>query len=119
MSRNFPLLALLLSSLIALPAIAASTDAEVVISNASSWQLHELYISSVDVESWGPDQLGENIVDSGEKYTLRSIPCDAYDVRLVDEDQDECVVNAVALCAGKGEWVITDEALLDCQAETE
>jgi hypothetical protein len=108
-----------LSLMLAAPAFAASTDAAVVISNQSSWQIHELYISSVDTEEWGPDQLGEKVIGTDEEFTLHSIPCDAYDVRLVDEDGDECVVNAVALCADKDAWVIQDSDLLACQAETE
>ena len=110
---------LVLSTVFAAPAFAASTDAAVVISNQSSWDIHEFYISSVDVEEWGPDQLGENVIASDDEFTLHDIPCDAYDVRLVDEDGDECVVNAVALCADKDAWVIEDKDLLACQAETE
>lgn len=119
MLRSAPLLAFSFALLFTVPAAAVDTDATVVISNKSSWQLHEIYLSSVDDESWGPDQLGENIIDTGESFTLRRIPCDAYDVRLVDEDQDVCVVRAIPLCVDKGDWVITDEALLDCQSETE
>lgn len=114
MSRMSALLAL--SLLVAAPTFAADTDAEVKIINNSSWSIFNLYISSVDTEEWGPDQLGEAAIASGGgSFTLNAIPCDAYDIKLVDEDGDECVVSAVALCADKDAWVIEDEALLACQ----
>ena len=113
MSRIAALFAV--SVLFAAPVFAADTDAQVTIKNNSSWDIHQLYISSVDVQEWGPDQLGENAIASGTSYILHSIPCDAYDVKLVDEDGDECVVAAIALCADKDDWVIEDDALLECQ----
>lgn len=113
MSRTAALIAL--SCLFAAPAFAADTDARVNIVNNSSWDIHKLFISSVDTQEWGPDQLGEDAIASGNSYTLHSIPCDAYDVKIVDEDGDECVVAAVALCAGEADWTIENDALLECQ----
>ena len=98
---------------------AGKLDSAVTIVNESAWDIHHLYLSSVDEEEWGPDQLGDHVIGSGESFQLSGIPCDAYDVRIVDEDGDECVVGAVALCADKDDWVIDDEDLLSCQAETE
>lgn len=101
---------------LAAPAFAGS-QAQVVIKNKSSWAIHNLFISSVDTQEWGPDQLGEHVIDAGGgSYTLTDIPCGAYDVRLVDEDGDECVVGDVGLCAAKGNWVIEDQDLLECQS---
>lgn len=98
----------------------ASSDAEVEIRNNSSWDIHELYINTAGDPDWGPDRLGEAVIESeGGIFTLTDIPCGAYDVLLVDEDGDQCAVGDVGLCGGKGEWVIEDEALLACQAETE
>lgn len=98
---------------------AGSLDSAVKIVNESAWDIHQLYLSSVDEEEWGPDQLGEQVIESGDSFELNGIPCDAYDVRIVDEDGDECVVSAVALCGDKDAWVIDDDDLLSCQAETE
>lgn len=117
MSRRF---AVLLACLFAAPAFAAGSDASVVIRNDSSWDIHQLFISSVDTEEWGPDQLGQEVISSGGgTYTLTDIPCGAYDVQLIDEDGDECIVGDVGLCAAKGQWVISDEDLLACQAATD
>jgi hypothetical protein len=113
------LLVLTVAGLFASSANAASTDAAVVISNQTAWDLHELYISSVDDQEWGPDQLGAQVIGQGERFTLHGIPCDAYDVMLVDEDGDQCVVSGVALCAERDAWVIRNSDLLACQAESE
>lgn len=94
-------------------------ESQVTIVNKSDWQIHQLFLSSVDEEDWGPDQLGDEIIDTDGRFTLQSIPCDDYDVRLVDEDGDECVVGGVALCADQDKWFITNDDLLACQAETE
>ncbi len=98
---------------------AGSLDSAVKIVNESLWEVHQLYLSSVDDGEWGPDQLGDQVIGNGEAFELHGIPCDAYDVKIVDEDGDECVIGAVALCADKDAWVITDEDLLTCQVLTE
>lgn len=96
-----------------------ASDSQVTIVNKSDWQIHQLFLSSVDEEDWGPDQLGNEIIDTDGRFTLQGIPCDDYDVRLVDEDGDECVVGGVALCGDQDKWFITNDDLLSCQAETE
>ena len=106
---------LLACAVVAAPAF-AEYESKVEISNKSQWSIHHLYLSSVDTNEWGPDQLGDEVIESGGgKFTLTDVPCDAYDVKLVDEDGDECVVNAVPLCVDDNRWVITDEPLLACQ----
>ncbi|HRC85221.1 MAG TPA: hypothetical protein PK413_06415 [Thermoanaerobaculia bacterium] len=90
-------------------------NASVKIVNESDWEIHHFYLSSTDEEQWGPDQLGEAVISSGESFTLTDIPCDTYDVKLIDEDGDECVVSNVDICAGKEKWTITNKILLGCQ----
>lgn len=100
-------------------AFSAAGDSDLVIRNDSSWVLTELYISSVDENEWGPDQLGADVVGSGETFTLNKVPCDIYDLRLVDEDDDVCILNSVKLCANEAEWHIRDKDLLACQADSD
>jgi hypothetical protein len=99
-------------------AAGAASAATVKIQNRSNWDIHALYLSPVDEDEWGADQLGRNIIASGTGFSLSGVPCDAYDVRLVDEDGDVCVVGGVALCSDDV-WVIDDEDLLTCQALTD
>jgi hypothetical protein len=118
-------LSAVLALTLALAAGAASAkgsklEARVTVVNESLWAIHELYLSSTDDTEWGPDQLGPTtVIGTGERYMINRIPCDTYDVKLIDEDGDECVVGGVALCADSDTWVITDEDLLACQVATE
>lgn len=86
--------------------------------NETDWDIHYLFLSPAREKNWGPDQLGDVVLRSGMSFTLTKIPCDVYDVKLVDEDQDECVVEEVELCGGDDEWVLTNDVLLACQSET-
>lgn len=98
---------------------AAAHAANVTIKNKSDWSLTHFFLSPTETEEWGPDQLGEEtIIETGGTFTLTGIPCDSYDVRLLDEDGDECVVAGVDICADNG-WVISNDDLLECQAGSE
>jgi hypothetical protein len=89
--------------------------ATIEIVNRTRWWIYELYLSPTRALDWGPDQLGDETIGPGDHFTLSDIPCQVYDVRLVDEDGDECVVVGIDLCAGDYEWVIENDALLACQ----
>jgi hypothetical protein len=109
-------LALAAFALTATAALAAGKTANVKIVNKSEWTIHELYLSPVDDEAWGPDQLQQHVIKPGETFTLSKIPCNSWDVRLVDEDGDECVVGGVDICGASDTWVINSKDLLACQA---
>jgi hypothetical protein len=120
MRQTIPLLLALLLAAGAAGARDGKLDARVTVVNQSAWTIHELYLSSTDDGEWGPDQLGPTVaIASGERHTLERIPCDTYDVKLVDDDGDECVVAGVALCGASATWVVTDEDLRACQIATE
>jgi hypothetical protein len=104
--------------LAAMPAFAAK-KATVKIINQSHWSIHHLYLSTSDDQEWGDDQLGEDVLDKGDSFTITDIPCDVYDVKVVDEDGDECVIEAAKLCNDNSYWKITDKELLSCEGESE
>lgn len=111
-------LALLLALVVA-PAVAGKNESKVIIINKSSWAIHEMYFSSTDETEWGEDQLGRQTINTGDKFTLTGVPCGSWDIRVVDEDGDECIIEDVGLCADADKWVINDKDLLRCQAATE
>ena len=97
----------------------SSTEAQrrtatVTIRNNSAWELDHFYMSPHDQDAWGPDQLGDEIISNGESFTLTNIPCDAYDLKLVDEDGDQCVVMDIDVCNEDLEWVIDQSVLANC-----
>jgi hypothetical protein len=113
------LLGALLLAVTASPALAGKNDSKVIIVNKSKWAIHEMYFSPTKQTDWGDDQLGKQTINTGESFTLSGVPCDKWDVKVVDEDGDECVVENVGLCADADKWVINDSDLLACQAATE
>jgi hypothetical protein len=109
-------LAVLLLALVTVPAFAApKKKATVKIINQSKWEIHHIFLSSSSEEEWGPDQLEDEILKKGESLTLQGIPCDDYDIKVVDEDGDECVIEKVSLCGDDSFWKITDKDLLECE----
>lgn len=106
-------LALLVLCALSTPAFAAKAKVKII--NQSKWEIHHLYMSSTDEESWGPDQLEDEILTKGDSFTVTGIPCDEYDIKVVDEDGDECIIEAVDLCRDESYWKITDKDLLECE----
>ena len=86
--------------------------------NTSKWEIHELYFSDTDEEEWGPDQLGDEVIETGDSFTLTKIGKGNYDVKIVDEDGDSCVVSDVDFTSSE-HFTITDKILLGCQVATE
>jgi hypothetical protein len=100
---------------VAAPAFAAKKKASIKVINQSKWEIHHLFLSSTSDHEWGPDQLGDEVIGTGESFTLTKIDCDDYDIKVVDEDGDECVIEEVNMCGDASVWKITDKSLLSCE----
>jgi hypothetical protein len=97
----------------------SSTEAQrrtatVTIRNNSDWNLNHFYVSPHNQNTWGPDQLGAEIIGNGESFTLTDIPCDAYDLKLVDEDGDQCIITDIDICNEDLVWTIDQSVLANC-----
>ncbi len=98
-------------------AAVASSDSNITFRNSSNRTIMRLYMSAVEQNTWGPDQLDTSVIRTGGSFTLTRIPCGNYDLKLIDSDSDECIVRDVHVCAN--EVVdITSERLLACQSAT-
>lgn len=89
-------------------------DSSLIIRNESSYAITEIYLSPVSSGTWGPDLLGGDVLFPGEEFAISLIDCDDYDIRIVDEDGDECVIEGVELCFDDALWRITDTELAAC-----
>lgn len=107
-------LACVLAASLSASALAAST---IKIVNKSGWDLHEIYFSPTSQDDWGEDHLGSQILEQGDALTLYDVAAGRWDIRLVDEDGDECVLSNVHITESD-RWVVTEEDLLVCQAAT-
>jgi hypothetical protein len=86
--------------------------------NKSKWTIEQIFLSATRENKWGPDQLEDKVLHTGDSFKLKGVPVGKYDVKLVDEDEDECVVADLRV-ADQGSITITDQNLLKCQDETE
>lgn len=98
-----------------LPSRAGVQRAEFMINNKSEWSIHHLYLSPEDKDTWGPDQLRDDVIESGESFTLKNIPCGEYDIKVVDEDGDECIFEGIVMCKDHTHWDMTNQELAKCQ----
>lgn len=95
--------------------VTAASAYDWTISNESRWDIHRVFISSCSSNNWGSDRLSENdIMSTGETYTLSNVSGGCYDVKFVDEDGDSCVVPGVRI-HGDLTWTMTDRILLSCE----
>ena len=85
-----------------------------LIENDSRYDIYYLYMSRTLENNWGSDQLGSEVLDSGETFALGGIPAGEYDVKFVDEDDDVCVLNNIAIVHDT-EWRLTTNFLLECE----
>src|SRR3954451_21403439 len=105
-------------TVMALPALshAGTQRAEFMIVNNSDWDIHQLYLSPTRKDTWGPDQLGDKVIThAGGSFTLHSIPCGHYDVKVVDEDGDACVIEDITMCKDHTHWDVTNKVLAKCE----
>ena len=85
-----------------------------LIENDSRYDIYYLYMSRTLEDNWGSDQLGSEVLDSGETFALGNIPAGEYDVKFVDEDDDACVLSDIAIIDDT-EWRLTTNFLLECE----
>ena len=83
----------------AIPSLAG----ELTVINSSDYVIHQLFVSPSQSRSWGPDQLGQSTIGRAERFTVRNIPDGAYDLKIVDEDEDACIVENVDV-SGAMNW---------------
>lgn len=98
--------------------LSAAADSTIVIKNKSGWDLYEIYFAPASQDTWGEDHLGDEILEQGDSLTLTGVGKGRWDIRLVDEDGDECVLSDVHITASET-WTVTEDQLLGCQAATE
>jgi len=92
---------------------AAALARQLTVINSSDYVMHHLYVSPSKSRNWGPDQLGKETSGRAERFTVRNIPDDTYDLKIVDEDEDECIVENVEV-SGTMTWTLTDTVIENC-----
>ncbi len=92
-----------------------ATTTSVNIVNNSSRAIRNVYLSHVNVDDWGDNQLGENsTIAPGQSVNLANVACDQGQVKVIGEDQDGCFVSTVTTCGNSATWTLTDDTARDC-----
>jgi hypothetical protein len=116
--NGFTLVVILIGILAAVPLLSgahppAATSITVV--NNSSREIRHLYLSPVNQDNWGPDQLGGSMIGSGGgSYTLSNVACSQSSIKVIAEDQNGCFLYQTVSCGGSSTWTITNDATPDC-----
>ena len=81
--------------------------------NDSSYGIYQMYVSPTSYTYWGIDRLGSNVLYPTYRADLAVAP-GWYDVKLVDEDGDACVIHNVDFREDDS-WTLTNGLLLACE----
>src|SRR5437667_12770597 len=64
--------------------------------NNSNKEIRNVYLSHVNVDDWGGNQLGDATILPGQSFNLTNVGCDQQQVKVISEDQDGCFLSVVA-----------------------
>jgi len=93
---------------------ARTPTTSVNIVNNSSREIRNVYLSHVNVDDWGSNQLGDAIISPGQSFALNNVACDQQQTKVIGEDQDGCFVSTVVSCGESATWTITNDTARDC-----
>jgi hypothetical protein len=115
-NRNLYRFVILCIALFALAALssASTTTTSVNIVNNSNNEIRNVYLSHVNADDWGGNQLGTATIAPGQSYSLSNLACDQQQVKVIGEDQDGCFVSTVVSCGSNGTWTIANDTARDC-----
>ena len=82
--------------------------------NGSDRQIIHVYLSPVDNDNWGPEQLNGSVIAPGQSFNLEDVACTQSQVKVVAEDGDGCFLSAPVNCGGASTWTITNDTVADC-----
>jgi hypothetical protein len=94
--------------------IVEDEEAVLILSNQSSFDIIEVRLAGSLDPTFGPDLIGPVGLLPGEELEVVDIPCDFYDILIVDELGAECVLGDVNLCFNVVTFVIDDFFLSEC-----
>ena len=81
--------------------------------NDSGREIRHVYLSPVDQDAWGGDQLNEATIAPGETRSL-GVACEQSQLKVIAEDKDGCFLTTVVACGADATWTITSQTAADC-----
>ena len=107
----FALAAFASSSLLA--SAARVNDIVLTVVNGSTTEISHVFLSSVDQDDWGGDQLNDVAIAPGETRTI-TIACNQSQIKVIGENRDGCFHTTVIDCSAAAAWAITNTTPADC-----
>jgi hypothetical protein len=115
--RSLIIICVALLAFASLPVLlgARTPTASIKIVNNSNRVIRNVYLSHVDADDWGADQLPEGAtIGPGQTFTVTNVTCDQSQIKVIGEDQDGCFLSGVVTCGGDVTWTITNDTPADC-----
>jgi hypothetical protein len=93
---------------------ARTLTTSVNIVNNSNLEVRNVYLSHVNVDDWGGNQLGDATIPPGQSFNLNNVACDQQQVKVIGEDSEGCFVSTIVNCGSSATWTITNNTTRDC-----
>lgn len=85
------------------------------ITNRSKWDIYEVYVeTSENQKNWGKEWLAGRVLTKDTFIELINLKPGEYDVKFVDEDDDECVLMNIPITKNTA-WELTTKWLEQCE----
>jgi len=111
---------MLRASIVSLAFIALAGQASafelVVVNEANFSIIHKLYIAPAKSKKWSEDKLQNQTIAKSGRFIIRDISGGSYDLKVIDDDDDTCVIPNINVDQNK-EWKLTDQIMLTCEHE--
>lgn len=99
-------------------ASSGSADGTITVHNRSGYALFHLYLSAPQRNAWSEDHTHNHTFHDGTSLALRGVECGSYDIRVLDEDGDECVLRDQRVCGEHGGLTLNGAELATCPGWT-
>jgi hypothetical protein len=87
----------------------------IAVTNNSSFEIRHMYLSPVDRDAWGEDQMDGSPLGTGQTFTITDVACTGAELKVIAEDKDGCFFYGVVSCAeSSAGWKITNDLPRDC-----
>lgn len=119
-SYRLVILTIIMGALVVVPLLSSARPAatsSITVTNNSGRVIRFLYLSPVDQDNWGPDQLNNASLSNGQSVTLNNVSCSGAEIKVIGEDSDGCFLSSVVSCSGNAHWTITTDTPADCGNE--
>jgi hypothetical protein len=110
---RFVILCVALFTLAVLSSASTATTSVNIVNNSNN-EIRNVYLSHVNADDWGGNQLGNATIAPGQSYNLSNLACDQQQIKVIGEDQDGCFISTVVTCGSSSTWTVTNDSARDC-----